>query len=105
MGYFIWEFGYFKEGAMVILGGDMRLVKITKVEGVGRNFIKFGVEAFEGSFKDEMSVQRMIASISPDNFHLTQFQHFKLQNLKKFLKLMRDVADENRDWDDSKMQV
>jgi hypothetical protein len=26
---------------MVVLGDDLRLVKITKVEGVGHNFIKF----------------------------------------------------------------
>jgi hypothetical protein len=54
--YFIWEYGAFKEGATVILGDDLRLVKITEVIGVGRNFIKFGVEMLGSSSKDEVPV-------------------------------------------------
>jgi hypothetical protein len=54
--YFIWEYGAFKEGVMVVLGDDLRLVKITKVVGVGRNFIKFGVEMLGSASKDEIPV-------------------------------------------------
>jgi hypothetical protein len=41
---------------MVVLGDDLRLVKITKVVGVGRNFIKFGVEMLGSTSKDEIPV-------------------------------------------------
>jgi hypothetical protein len=95
--YFVWEYGFFEEGVMVTLGDDLRLARITRVKGVGRNFIKFGVEALGSSSKDEISVRRMIVSFSPDNFHLTRFQRFKLRFFGKFLKSMRDIADENRD--------
>jgi len=54
--YFIWEYGAFKEGVTVILGDNLRLVKITKVVGVGHNFIKFGVEVLGSSSKDEVPV-------------------------------------------------
>ena len=103
--YFVWEYGFFKEGVMMILGEDLRLARVTRVEGVGRNFIKFGVEALGSPSKDEISVRRMIIFFPPDSFCLTQFQCFKLQYFRKFLKSMRDIVDENRDWDDLKMQV
>jgi hypothetical protein len=54
--YFIWEYGVYKEGAMVVLGDNLRLVKITKVEGVGHNFIKFRVEMLGSTSKDEIPV-------------------------------------------------
>ena len=54
--YFIWEYGNFKEGTMVILGDNLRLVRITKVVGVECNFIKFGVEMLESSSKNEVPV-------------------------------------------------
>jgi len=72
--YFIWELGFFKEGAIVVPGDDLRLARIMRVEGVGRNFIKFGVEALGGSSKDEIPVWRMIISFSPGNLCLTRFQ-------------------------------
>jgi len=62
---------------MVILGDDLRLVKITKVVGVGHNFIKFGVEMLGSSSKDEIHVRRIIVSFSPDGFHLTHSQCLK----------------------------
>jgi hypothetical protein len=49
----IWDL---KEGVMVILGDDLRLVRITKVVGVGCNFIMFGVEMLGSSSKDEVPV-------------------------------------------------
>jgi len=52
-------------------GDDLRLVKITKVVGVGCNFIKFGVETLGSASKDEIPVQRIIVSFSLDGFHLT----------------------------------
>jgi len=103
--YFIWEFGSFNEGAKVILGDDLRLAKITRVEGVGRNFIKFGVEAIGSSSKNEIPVRRIIISFSPNNFNLTRFQRLKIFFFRRFLKSMRDIVDENRDWDDSEMMV
>jgi hypothetical protein len=69
--YFVWEYGFFREWVTVILGDDLRLAEVTRVEGVGRNFIKFGVEALGSSSKDKISLQRMIVSFPPDNFHFT----------------------------------
>jgi hypothetical protein len=40
----------------VMLGDDLRLVRITKVVGVRHNFIKFGVEMLESFFTDEITV-------------------------------------------------
>ena len=54
--YFIWEYGAFKEGVTVVLGDDLRLVKITKAVGVGHNFIKFRVETLGSASKDEIPV-------------------------------------------------
>jgi hypothetical protein len=51
--YFIWELGVFKEGAKVNLGDNLVLARITGIVGVGRNFIKFGVETLGSSFKDD----------------------------------------------------
>jgi len=42
--YFIWELRAFTEGSKVILGDELALVRITRVVGVGQNFVKFGVE-------------------------------------------------------------
>jgi hypothetical protein len=103
--YFIWEYGIFKEGATVILGDDLRLVKITKVVGVGRNFIKFGVETLGSSSKDEVPVRRIIISFSPDDFRLTRFQRLKCYFFRRFLKSMRDVADVERVWDESEVMA
>ena len=90
---------------MVILGDDLRLVRITKVVGVGCNFIKFGVEALGSSSKDEVPVQRIIISFSPDDFHLTCVQCLKHYFFHRFLKLMRDVVDVERVWDESEMMA
>lgn len=89
----------------MILGDDLRLVKITRVEGVGRNFIKFGVEAIGSSSKDELPVRRIIISFSPNKFNLTRRQHLKRLFFQRFLKSMRDIIDENRDWDDSEVMA
>ena len=90
---------------MVILGDDLRLVKITKVVGVGRNFIKFGVETLGSSSKDEVPVRRIIISFSPDDFRLTRFQRLKCYFFRRFLKSMRDVADVERVWDESEVMA
>ena len=75
--YFIWELGVFKEGSKVILGDYLVLVRITGIVGVGRNFVKFGVETLGSSFRDEIPVKKMIISFSPEVFHLSCSQHFK----------------------------
>ena len=101
--YFIWEYGAFKEGAMVVLGDDLRLVKITKVVGVGCNFIKFGVETLGSTSKDEVPVRRIIISFSLDGFYLNCSQCFKHYFLCWFLTLMRDIVDAERVWDESEV--
>jgi hypothetical protein len=103
--YFIWEYGAFKEGAKVVLGDDLRLVKITKVEGVGRNFIKFGVETLGSASKDEIPVRRIIVSFSPDRFHLNRSQRFKRYFLRWFLTSMRDIVDAERVFDESEVMA
>jgi hypothetical protein len=94
--YFIWELGAFREGSKVILGNDLALVRITGVVGVGCNYVKFGVEVLGSPFKDEIPVKRMIVSFSPDIFCLTCLQHLKCFFFHRFLKLMKDFADEDR---------
>ncbi|KIM81474.1 hypothetical protein PILCRDRAFT_8819 [Piloderma croceum F 1598] len=84
--YFIWEYGAFKEGATVILGDDLKLVKITEVVGVGCNFIKFGVETLGSSSKDEVP-------------------HFKHYFFCWFLTSMQDIVDVERVWDESEVMV
>jgi hypothetical protein len=103
--YFIWEYGAFNKGATVILGDNLRLVKITEVVGVGRNFIKFGVETLGSSSRDEVPVQRIIISFSPDGFHLTCSQRLKCYLFHWFLKSMRDIADVERVWDESEVMA
>jgi hypothetical protein len=83
----------------------MRLVKITKVVWVGRNFIKFGVEMLGSASKDEIPVRRIIISFSPDGFHLTRSQCFKHYFLHWFLTLMRDIVDAERVWDESEVMA
>jgi hypothetical protein len=90
---------------MVVLGDDLRLVKITKVVGVGRNFIKFGVETLGSASKDEIPVQRIIISFSQDGFHLTHSQRFKRYFLCWFLTSMRDIVDVERVWDESEVMA
>jgi hypothetical protein len=70
--HFIWELGVFEEGSKVVLGNNLVLARITGVVGVGRNFIKFGVETLSSSFRNEIPVRRMIVSIPPDVFHLSR---------------------------------
>jgi hypothetical protein len=101
--HFIWEFKVFTEGLKVILGDELGLARITRVVGVGQNFIKFGVDAFGSSSKGEIPVQRMIVSFSPGTFHLTCIQRLKLLFFRRFLKSVRDFANENRVWDESEV--
>jgi hypothetical protein len=103
--YFIWEYGAFKEGATVILGDNLRLVKITEVVGVGHNFIKFGVEMLGSSSKDEVLVQRIIVSCLPDGFRLTCSQRLKRYFFHWFLTSMKDIVDVERVWDESKVMA
>jgi hypothetical protein len=97
--YFIWELGVFKEGSKVILGNNLVLAKVTGVVGVGRNFVKFGVEMLGSSFRDKIPVKRMIVSFPPDIFCLFCSQHFKCFFFPWFLKLIRDFADVDRFFD------
>ncbi|KIM89608.1 hypothetical protein PILCRDRAFT_1946 [Piloderma croceum F 1598] len=99
--YLIWELGAFTEGSKVILGDELALAKITRVVRVGRNFIKFGVEALGSTSKDEIPVKRMIVSFSLDILCLTHLQRLKLFFFCRFLKSLRNFADEERVWDES----
>ena len=99
MDYFIWELGDFKEGSKVNLGDNLVLARITGVIGVGRNFVKFGLETLGSSFRDEIPVKKMIVSFSPDIFCLSCSQRFKCFFFPRFLKLMRDFADVDRIFD------
>jgi hypothetical protein len=98
--YFIWELGIFEEGSKVVLGDNLVLVRFTGIVGVGRNFVKFGVEILGSSFRDKIPVKRMIISFSQDVFHLSRSQHFKCSFFPWFLKLMRDFADADRIFDE-----
>ena len=82
---------------MRVLGDNLVLARITGVVGVGRNFVKFGVEMLGSSFRDEIPVKRMIISFSLDVFCLTQC--FKCFFFPRFLKSMRDFANVDRIFD------
>jgi hypothetical protein len=76
------------------------LARITRIVGVGRNFVKFGVETSGSSFRDNIPVKRMIVSFSPDIFRLSHSQCLKCSVFPWFLKLMRDFADVGRIFDE-----
>ena len=98
--YFIWELGVFEEVSKVVLGDNLVLARITGIVGVGRNFIKFGVEMLGSSFRDEIPVKMTIVSFSPDVFRLSCSQCFKCSFFPWFLKSMRDFADVGRIFDE-----
>ena len=98
--YFIWELGVFEEGSKVVLGDNLVLARITGIVGVGRNFVKFGVETLGSSFRNEIPVKRMIISFSPDVFCLSRSQRFKHSFFPWLLKSMRDFADVDRVFDE-----
>jgi hypothetical protein len=102
--YFIWELGVFEEGSKVVLGDNLVLARITGIVGVGRNFIKFGVDTLGSSFRNEIPVRRMIVSIPPDVFFLTRSQRFKRSFFPWFLKSMRDFADADRIFDEAEAE-
>jgi hypothetical protein len=77
----------------------LALARITGVVGVGHNVIKFGVETLGSSVKDKIPAKRMVVSFSLDIFCLTCIQRLKCFFFHRFLKLMRDFADEDRVWD------
>ena len=104
MDYFIWELGVFEEGSKVVLGDNLVLARITEIVGVGRNFIKFGVEMLGSSFRDKIPVKRMIISFSPDVFRLSCSQRLKCSVFPWFLKLMRDFADADRVFDEAEAE-
>jgi hypothetical protein len=91
--YFIWELGVFEEGLKVVLGDNLVLARITGVVGVGRNFIKFGVDTLGSSF-----------GIPPDIFCLSRSQCFKHSYFPWFLKSMRDFADADRVFDEAEVE-
>ena len=80
----------------MILGDNLVLARITRVVGVGRNFVRFGVETLGSSFRDKIPVKRMIISFSPDIFHITCFQCIKCFFFPRFLKSMKDFVDADR---------
>jgi hypothetical protein len=102
--YFIWELGVFEEGSKVVLGNNLILARITGMVGVGRNFIKFGVETLGSFFRNEIPVKRMIVSIPPDVFRLSRSQRFKCSFFPWFLKSMRDFADAERIFDEAEAE-
>jgi hypothetical protein len=102
--YFIWELGVFEEGSKVVLGDNLVLARITGVVGVGRNFIKFGVDTLGSSFRNKIPVKRMIVSIPPDIFCLSHSQRFKCFYFPWFLKSMRDFADVDRVFDEAEAE-
>ena len=63
---------------------------------MGRNFVKFGVEALGSSFRDEIPVRRMIVSFSPDVFRLSCSQLFKCFFFPRFLDKIFDGFDAER---------
>ena len=84
----------------MVLSDNLVLARITGVVGVGRNFIKFGVDTLGSSFRNKIPVKRMIVSIPPDIFRLSCSQRFKCSFFPWFLKLMRDFADADRIFDE-----
>ena len=88
----------------MVLGDNLVLARITGIVGVGRNFIKFGVETLGSSFRNKIPVKRMIVSISPDVFRLSHSQHFKCSFFPWFLKSMRDFADVDRIFDEAEAE-
>ena len=85
----------------MILGDELVLAKITRVVGVGHNFVKFGVEVLGSTSKGKIPVKRLIVSFSPDILRLTLLQRLKLFLFHRFLKLLRDFTDKERVWDES----
>ena len=92
--YFIWEYGHFEEGSIVLLGGSSRLVKVLGVCGVGRNYFKMRLEELGGILEGEVAIRRMIVSFSPTMFQLSFLQRFKQRVFGRFLKSMRDFSKE-----------
>ena len=88
----------------MVLGDNLVLARITGVVGVGRNFIKFGVDTLGSSFRNEIPVRRMIVSIPPDVFCLSRSQRFKRSYFPWFLKSMRDFADADRVFDEAEAE-
>ena len=80
------------------------LVRITGIVGVGRNFVKFGVETLGSSFRNKIPVKRMIVSFSPNIFRLSCSQRFKCFFFPRFSKSMRDFADADRIFDESDVE-
>ena len=92
--YFIWEYGHFEEGSIVLLGGSSRLVKVLGVCGVGRNYFKMRLEELGGILEGEVAIRRMIVSFSPTMFQLSILQRIKQRIFGRFLKSMRDFSKE-----------
>ena len=88
----------------MVLGNNLVLARITGVVGVGRNFIKFGVDTLGSSFRNKIPVRRMIVSIPPDVFCLSHSQCFKCSYFPWFLKSMRDFADADRVFDEAEAE-
>ncbi|KIM76119.1 hypothetical protein PILCRDRAFT_13027 [Piloderma croceum F 1598] len=92
--YFIWEYGHFEEGLIVLLGGSSRLVKVLGVCGVGRNYFKMRLEELGDILEGEVAIRRMIVSFSPTMFQLSLLQRIKQHVFGQFLKSMRDFSKE-----------
>ena len=94
--YFIWELRVFEEGSKVVLGDNLVLARITGIVGVGRNFIKFGVETLGSSFRNKIPVKGMIVSIPPDVFHLSCSQRFCKEHYQNWHTLGKGIKTSGR---------
>ena len=94
--YFIWEFGHFEQGSIVMLGGSGRLAKVLGVGGVGRNFFMMRLEDFEDPEAGEVPVRKLIVSFNPVGIRFSVLQRLKIRFFRPFLKSMRDFVDEER---------
>src|SRR6266436_1398963 len=92
--YFVWEYGHFEEGSIILLGGSSRLVKVLGVCRVGRNYFKMRLEELGGILEGEVAIRRMIVSFSPTMFQLSILQRIKQRIFGRFLKSMRDFSKE-----------
>src|SRR5882672_2379107 len=94
--YFIWEYEYFEEGLIILLGGSSRLVKVLGVCGVGRNYFKMRLEELGDILEGEVAIHQMIMSFTPTMFWLSLLQCIKQCVFGWFLKLMRDFSEGRR---------
>jgi hypothetical protein len=94
--YFIWEYGHFEQGSIVMLGGCGRLAKVLGVGGVGRNFFTMRLEDLEDPEVGVLSARKLIVSFNPVGIRFSILQRLKKRFFRPFLRSMRDLVDEDR---------